>query len=168
MGGPQDAAEKAAVDRAPWISEVLGGFAAGLRYEDIPAAVAERAKYLVLDCVGIALASTTFEFAGKAFEGLFTFGEGPRAVIGMGRRLALVTQYETFGLTKLTGADVRHTEVSHGGVYALVLQRGAQPGSGDLVVPRHGCQLGHRKRLRAPHVSPWHAPAPPNLNHRVQ
>ena len=89
MGGPQDAAEKAAVDRAPWISEVLGGFAADLRYEDIPAAVAERAKYLVLDCVGIALASTTFEFAGKAFEGLLTFGEGPRAVIGMGRRLAL-------------------------------------------------------------------------------
>lgn len=71
------------------ISEQLAQFAAGLRYAEIPAAVSERARYLVLDALGIALASTRFDYAGAALQGMLTFGEGSRAVFGMGRRLAL-------------------------------------------------------------------------------
>lgn len=71
------------------ISEQLAQFAAGLRYEDIPVAVSERARYLVLDALGIALASTRFDYAPAALQGMLTFGEGSRAVFGMGRRLAL-------------------------------------------------------------------------------
>jgi 2-methylcitrate dehydratase PrpD len=73
----------------PYISETLARFVHALRYDDIPAPVRERAKDLMLDAAGIAFASTTFEFAGKALAGLQFFGAGPRAVIGMPARLAL-------------------------------------------------------------------------------
>ena len=69
------------------ISERLARFAAGLRYEDIPPAVLERAKYLILDAIGIALASTRQEYARAAFEGLAMFGSGNGVVIGIRERL---------------------------------------------------------------------------------
>jgi 2-methylcitrate dehydratase PrpD len=60
-----------------------------LRYEDIPAAVRERSKELMLDAVGIAFASGKFEFADKALSGMSFFGSGERAIIGMPAKLAL-------------------------------------------------------------------------------
>lgn len=71
------------------IAETLAQFVYALRHDDIPAPVRERAKDLMLDAIGIAFASTKFEFAGKARDGLTFFGGGPRAVIGMKTRLAL-------------------------------------------------------------------------------
>jgi 2-methylcitrate dehydratase PrpD len=71
------------------VSETLAQFVHGLRHDDIPAEVRERVKDLMLDCVGIAFASTKFEYADKALAGLRTLGDGPRAVIGMPARLAL-------------------------------------------------------------------------------
>jgi 2-methylcitrate dehydratase PrpD len=73
----------------PYISETLAQFVHQLRYEDIPEHVRERAKDLMLDAIGIAFASTKFEFAGKALAGLSFFGGGERAVIGMPAKLAL-------------------------------------------------------------------------------
>ncbi len=73
----------------PTISETLARFVYQLRYNDIPEAVVERAKDLMLDAVGIAFASTKFEFADKALAGLSFFGNGARAVIGMPAKLAL-------------------------------------------------------------------------------
>jgi len=73
----------------PTISETLAQFVHQLRFEDIPEAVRERVKDLMLDAVGIAFASTTFEFADKALAGLSFFGSGPRAVIGMPARLGV-------------------------------------------------------------------------------
>jgi 2-methylcitrate dehydratase PrpD len=73
----------------PYISETLAQFVHALRYEDIPATVRERAKDLMLDAIGIAFASTKFEFADKALAGLRFFGDGQRAVIGMRARLTL-------------------------------------------------------------------------------
>jgi 2-methylcitrate dehydratase PrpD len=72
-----------------YISETLAQFVHELRYDDSPAAVRERAKDLMLDAIGIAFASTTFDFAGKALAGLRFFGGGERAVIGMPAKLAL-------------------------------------------------------------------------------
>jgi 2-methylcitrate dehydratase PrpD len=72
-----------------YIAETLAQFVHQLRYEGIPAAVRERAKDLMLDAIGIAFASTKFEFAEKALAGLSFFGNGERAVIGMPAKLAL-------------------------------------------------------------------------------
>jgi 2-methylcitrate dehydratase PrpD len=73
----------------PYISETLAQFVHQLRYEDIPTQVRERAKDLMLDAIGIAFASTKFEFADKALAGLSFFGKGERVVIGMPAKLAL-------------------------------------------------------------------------------
>ncbi len=53
--------------RQPTLSQQLSNFAHGLTYDDIPAGVRERARYLILDAVGVALASTTYEFARAKF-----------------------------------------------------------------------------------------------------
>lgn len=73
----------------PTISETLAQFVHPLRFENIPSLVRERAKDLMLDAIGIAFASTKFEFADKALAGLSFFGKGERAVIGMSAKLAL-------------------------------------------------------------------------------
>lgn len=72
------------------ISRHIANFAADLRYGDIPEHVAERAKLLILDGVGIAFASTTFEFSKYALAALSGFGEGgSEPVIGFRNRLPL-------------------------------------------------------------------------------
>ena len=84
---PALAQSSATVDRP--ISEQLSHFALDLRFDQIPAAVRERAKHLILDSVGIALASTKYPFAAASFAALQELGTGRAAVIGSGRRLAL-------------------------------------------------------------------------------
>ena len=64
------------------ISNALSRFASATRYEDIPAEVIGRAKLLMLDALGIALASSTYDFAAKAFAGVSRFGGGDSVVIG--------------------------------------------------------------------------------------
>jgi 2-methylcitrate dehydratase PrpD len=71
------------------ISQTLAQFAKGLRFDDIPRPIRERAKLLMLDALGIAFASSKYEFAGKALAGLSRFGSGEHMVINSGRRLAL-------------------------------------------------------------------------------
>ncbi len=79
----------AAVNAGP-ISRTLGDFAYGLSYDDIPADVRERAKYLILDSVGIAMASTQYEFANCILAGIQAVGEpGNSPVIGMTARLGM-------------------------------------------------------------------------------
>ncbi len=48
------------------ISQRIAEFADRLRFDHIPKAVTDQAKLLVLDCVGIALASGTYDFAQRA------------------------------------------------------------------------------------------------------
>ena len=71
------------------VSEELARFAAVLRYADIPEAIRERAKLLMLDAIGIAFASSGYDFAAKALAGLSRFGAGEHIVINSGRKLAL-------------------------------------------------------------------------------
>jgi len=78
----------AAAEPAGPISASLAAFAHGLRPEAVPAPVRERAKHLMLDALGIALASGTFDFAKKALAGLRALGTGESWVIGMGAQLA--------------------------------------------------------------------------------
>lgn len=72
------------------ISGHLAEFAADFRYECIPPEVRERAKYLLLDAIGIALASSRYDFASCTIEGLIGVQEqGACSVIGLPQKLPL-------------------------------------------------------------------------------
>lgn len=73
----------------PTIAEALGRFVASCRYEDIPAAIRDKARLHLLDSVGVGLASASLDFARRAHEGLARFGPGVHAAIGMPGGLAL-------------------------------------------------------------------------------
>jgi len=79
--------EKATVEP---IARKLAEFAHAFQYDDIPEAVRERAKLLILDAVGIAYASTHYDFAGKILAGLQDVsGGGANSVIGYTAKLPL-------------------------------------------------------------------------------
>ena len=83
MNAPTPPESLAAMAAETTISQQLAQFAAGLHYEDVPAAVMERAKLHVLDCVGIGLASTGFEFGQRTINALAGLGgDGPYPVLG--------------------------------------------------------------------------------------
>jgi 2-methylcitrate dehydratase PrpD len=63
-------------DAPATLAEELARFALALRYEDIPAAVRERAKHLILDAAGIALASSTYPFASVSLAAMQELGTG--------------------------------------------------------------------------------------------
>src|SRR3990172_4818375 len=68
----------------------LAEFAASFDYDAIPGPVRVRAKHLALDAVGIALASTQFDFAHRAFSALADLGGmGGSVVLGFSSRLPL-------------------------------------------------------------------------------
>lgn len=71
------------------IARSLAVFAGTLDGNAIPAEVRERARYLILDAVGIALASTQYDFSHRTLNALREFGEGSSPVIGYGAHLAL-------------------------------------------------------------------------------
>lgn len=81
--------QHAAVATREPIARDLAVFVCDLQDRAVPMEVRERARYLILDAVGIALASTQYEFAHRTLAGLREFGEGPSDVIGYGARLAL-------------------------------------------------------------------------------
>lgn len=65
------------------LSDALAIFVEEQRSDTIPDKVRHRAKLLMLDAIGIAYASTRFEFARKALNGLSDLGSGDADVIGM-------------------------------------------------------------------------------------
>ncbi len=74
----------------PTLSAQLSKFAHRLTYDSIPADVRERAKYLILDAVGVALASTTYDFTHRVLDGIQGMAEdGGCSVIGMPDKLPL-------------------------------------------------------------------------------
>lgn len=66
----------------------LAEFAARLTFEDIPTAVLDRAKLLILDALGCGLASNAYDFSHAAVAGATALGgEGSCSVIGRDVRL---------------------------------------------------------------------------------
>jgi len=66
----------------------LAGFAAGLSFERIPAAVRESAKLLILDALGVGLAANAYDFADVAVAGAVALGgDGKCSVLGRAVRL---------------------------------------------------------------------------------
>ncbi len=83
MNAPTDEALLAAATTDAAISSTLARFATTLEFEDIPAHVVERARLHVLDCIGIGLASSGFEFGQRTIKALTGLGgEGPYPVLG--------------------------------------------------------------------------------------
>ncbi len=83
-------AAQASQPSSPLIADALAEFALSLEVEEIPQRVRERAKHLILDALGIALASSTFDYAHRtlsAVQGLA--GAGECTVIGMPAQLPL-------------------------------------------------------------------------------
>ena len=70
------------------LAGAVGEFAARTRADDVPDEVLERARYLVLDAVGIAFGSTGYAFAGTARDALTRFGTGDHPVLGVPDRLS--------------------------------------------------------------------------------
>ncbi len=74
----------------PLLAGRLAEFASALSYERIPSAVLARAKHLMLDALGIAFASTGFDFAHRSLSALRALsGAGEVPVIGFGECLSL-------------------------------------------------------------------------------
>lgn len=71
------------------IAESLAQFADNLRLDAVPSEVIARAKFLLLDAVGIAYASSTYEFAHRTIDALAGLGSGDSDVIGFEQQLAL-------------------------------------------------------------------------------
>ncbi len=81
-------------DKAPTTgatyAEKYAAFALNLRPDDIPADVRERAKHLILDSIGCAMASTHYDFSKKIMAGLKDLGgAGDCSIINMPEKLPL-------------------------------------------------------------------------------
>lgn len=77
--------------QAPAIAATLAAFVAELAPQQIPAAVLERARYLILDAVGIAHASTHYDFAHRSLSAMteLSAGAANTPVIGLAARLSM-------------------------------------------------------------------------------
>ena len=73
------------------IAATLATFVADLTPNQIPAAVLERARHLILDAVGIAHASTHYDFAHRSLSAMteLSAGAGDTPVIGLVAKLSL-------------------------------------------------------------------------------
>ena len=71
------------------ISQQLADFVAGVDLTTVPASAQLRAKHLLLDSLGVALASSSFEFGKSAARGLLAVEGGATPVIGLKERLTL-------------------------------------------------------------------------------
>lgn len=65
----------------PSISEQIAAFAFKLKTTDIPASVRERARLLMLDSIGIALASHGYDFSSKAMAAISELNSGQETVV---------------------------------------------------------------------------------------
>lgn len=82
--------ETPATDPNASIARTIAGFAAPLRYEDVPERLREFARFHVLDVVGTAMAARHYEFAHRAAAGLAPLNVGGNvSVIGLGVRYHL-------------------------------------------------------------------------------
>ncbi len=96
-------------------SEDLAAFALDLQGEQIPGDIIEIAKTHLLDAIGIALASSSFEFAGPVLAGARALGSGGAAsAIGSGEALPPASAALVNG-TLIHGLDFDDTHI--GAIY---------------------------------------------------
>jgi 2-methylcitrate dehydratase PrpD len=144
------------------ISETLSDFAHGLAPAAIPAEVRERARHLMLDATGIALASGRYDFAHKAMTAIAGVGgTGAVPVIGMPVRLpprdaALLNGILVHGLDfddTHTGGVIHATASMWPAAMAAAYMRGA---SGADLVTAYIAGVEAATRLAAVGSGPFH------------
>ncbi|MHA6800264.1 MmgE/PrpD family protein [Bounagaea algeriensis] len=88
MAGQSRADQHVEPDEPAVVAEQIGKFAAELRIEDVPPEVLDYARYLMLDSVGVAFASSKHEFATRAQHAAALLGSGDQPVLALPDRLA--------------------------------------------------------------------------------
>ena len=103
-------------------SQALAAFAADTRYVDIPQAVLERARIHILDGVGLALASTTFPFAGPTLAAVrdLSGSAGSCTVIGSTATPSASAGSHSFCPTSMTPGSSMTVKLSSSAALALV------------------------------------------------
>ncbi|MCW2943722.1 MAG: 2-methylcitrate dehydratase [Actinoallomurus sp.] len=96
--------------QTPVVAERIGEFAAGLRLDDVPEAVLERARHLALDSVGVAFAAAGQEFAQRARRAVALLGTGEQPVFALPDRLA-PREAAMLNATLIHGLDFDDTHI---------------------------------------------------------
>jgi 2-methylcitrate dehydratase PrpD len=99
----------------PEPTQVLAQFAAGLAYDDIPAAVREQCKNLLLDALACALAGHQGEETGQVAALAAALAQSDEASVIGGERLSLAgaTLLNGFLVTAVTMCDVHRATLTH-------------------------------------------------------
>ncbi len=97
------------------VAQRLAQFVANLSLDRIPAESVHHAKLQLLDAVGIALASSSYDFGRRAADGLQHLSEGTSLVIGLPHRLAVRDAILVNGIL-VHGLDFDDTSI-HGRVH---------------------------------------------------
>ena len=92
------------------VADELSAFAGGLEYDALPVSVREAAKLHLLDAIGVAYASASFDFAKTTLDALKGFGGGDHVVIGMPEKLQLRDAVLTNGVL-IHGLDFDDTSI---------------------------------------------------------
>ena len=107
--------DRAAADQALTLSGELADFALGLSLDQVPADLVRKAKGHMLDALGIALASSGFDFAGPVLDGARKLGLGGEShAIGTGAKLPAAGAALVNG-TLIHGLDFDDTHI--GAIY---------------------------------------------------
>lgn len=125
------------------IARQLAQFAAGLTLDKIPEATRSRAKLAILDAIGVALASASFEFGRRAVSGLSSLSAheaGTAQVIGLPAKLSIRDAVLANGILA-HGIDFDDTSISarvHAGSCctpaALTLAAALNRGGADMLL----------------------------------
>jgi 2-methylcitrate dehydratase PrpD len=109
---PARATDRPLASGAPTISENLADFALQLRLGNVPVAIVAKAKAHLLDALGIALASTAFDFGRSILAaGSELGGTGRASVIGFGTKLPPANAALVNG-TLIHGLDFDDTHIT--------------------------------------------------------
>jgi 2-methylcitrate dehydratase PrpD len=107
---------------APQVTAALAEFAASLRFEDVPPAVARHVKWLLLDTLGVSLAATTLgSGSAEVIEVMRSLGGKPEAtILGYPDKVsALHAAFANGALAHALNYDPISPRVGHIGVVCL-------------------------------------------------
>lgn len=94
------------------IASRLTHFVENLQFEDLPAEVVEKAKYIILDTVGVCIGSAQYDFARSASDLVVRWAGAPEATV-IGRSVKLPAHHAAFAngvLAHGNDYDDTHTE----------------------------------------------------------
>ncbi len=98
------------MSKSQTLAQDIGDWAASVTISDVPSHVQEQALLNILDAVGIAFASTNYDFATKSIAASVALGTGPRGAIACSQRFTVRDQAMLNGIL-IHGLDFDDTHV---------------------------------------------------------